>query len=326
MGIAEDVVVRVDGFTFLADFVVVNFEPDPRVPIILGRPFLRTVKALIDLYEEKLTLRVGNDELFYSGEDQCLIFEEFAMNHTLLCEFIELRDNDDSILKKDVYEENFQVYSNPFLEFDDNFKSSNVNPLFNEMDEDVKNENSNVSNSDEPVLLNTPLSDKVECSDLEDSIDEIDAFLAMEVSSDFKEVIFDHEPKQDESIHDTSISFSPRSDPLHHEFAGELLTLPSSNVREHEEYLSLMTLLCEISTSQSTENIPSSLIPVEDSEPVQEEINIFLVTDDLIPPSVENDDSEDEDNSTFLPKHVTLIIKITPFSSSFPASSGTTRC
>ncbi|GJX30017.1 reverse transcriptase domain-containing protein [Tanacetum coccineum] len=42
MGIAEDVVVRVDGFTFLADFVVVNFEPDPRVPIILGRPFLRT--------------------------------------------------------------------------------------------------------------------------------------------------------------------------------------------------------------------------------------------------------------------------------------------
>ncbi|GJR46120.1 reverse transcriptase domain-containing protein [Tanacetum coccineum] len=58
MGIAEDVVVRVDGFTFLADFVVVNFEPDPRVPIILGRPFLRTAKALIDLYEEKLTLRV----------------------------------------------------------------------------------------------------------------------------------------------------------------------------------------------------------------------------------------------------------------------------
>ncbi|GJU64913.1 reverse transcriptase domain-containing protein [Tanacetum coccineum] len=57
MGIAEDVVVRVDGFTFLADFVVVNFELDPRVPIILGRPFLRTAKALIDLYEETLTLR-----------------------------------------------------------------------------------------------------------------------------------------------------------------------------------------------------------------------------------------------------------------------------
>ncbi|GJY56710.1 reverse transcriptase domain-containing protein [Tanacetum coccineum] len=68
MGIAEDVVVRVDGFTFLADFVVVNFEPDPRVPIILGRPFLRTAKALIDLYEETLTLRVGKEELVYYAD------------------------------------------------------------------------------------------------------------------------------------------------------------------------------------------------------------------------------------------------------------------
>ncbi|GJW09347.1 reverse transcriptase domain-containing protein [Tanacetum coccineum] len=68
MGIAEDVVVRVDGFTFLTDFVVVNFEPDPRVPIILGRPFLRTAKALIDLYEETLTLRVGKEELVYYAD------------------------------------------------------------------------------------------------------------------------------------------------------------------------------------------------------------------------------------------------------------------
>ncbi|GJW04253.1 reverse transcriptase domain-containing protein [Tanacetum coccineum] len=46
MRIAEDVIVRVDKFNFLADFVIVDFEVDPRVPIILGRPFLRTTKAL----------------------------------------------------------------------------------------------------------------------------------------------------------------------------------------------------------------------------------------------------------------------------------------
>ncbi|GJW96325.1 reverse transcriptase domain-containing protein [Tanacetum coccineum] len=46
MGIAEDVIVKVDKFNFLADFVIVDFEADPRVPIILGRPFLRTAKAL----------------------------------------------------------------------------------------------------------------------------------------------------------------------------------------------------------------------------------------------------------------------------------------
>ncbi|GJW50583.1 reverse transcriptase domain-containing protein [Tanacetum coccineum] len=43
MGIAEDVVVRVDGFTFLADFVVVNFEPDPRVPMIRSNYTLKYI-------------------------------------------------------------------------------------------------------------------------------------------------------------------------------------------------------------------------------------------------------------------------------------------
>ncbi|GJV96414.1 hypothetical protein Tco_1547991 [Tanacetum coccineum] len=79
-----------------------------------------------------------------------------------------------TLLKKDVH---FQVYSNLLFEFDDDFTSSNVNPLFNEMDEDNENENSNVSDSDEPVLLNSPLTDKVECFTPEDDIiDDIDAF------------------------------------------------------------------------------------------------------------------------------------------------------
>ncbi|GKG32240.1 hypothetical protein Tco_0427190, partial [Tanacetum coccineum] len=92
-----------------------------------------------------------------------------------------------TLLKKVVHEENFQVYSNPLFEFDNNFTSSNENPLFNEMVEDFVNENSNVANSDEPVFLNTPLTDKVECSDPEVDIDEIDVFLAMKVSSNFEE-------------------------------------------------------------------------------------------------------------------------------------------
>ncbi|GKE92050.1 hypothetical protein Tco_1573145, partial [Tanacetum coccineum] len=234
-------------------------------------------------------------------------------------------------LKKVVHEENFQVYSSPLFEFDDNFTSSNENPLFNEMDKDVENKNANVSDSNEPVLLNIPLTDKVECFDSEDDIDEINAFLALKVYSNFEEgyfdsegdviflenllsddtthnlapeVISDHEPKQNESIHNTSITFSPKSDPLHHEFVGELLTLPSTNDHEFEEYLSLMTVLCKISTSWSQENVhvnqssiieslPVSPIPVEDSKLAQEEIDIFLVPDDLIPPCV---DSESEDN------------------------------
>ncbi|GJY05583.1 hypothetical protein Tco_0371523 [Tanacetum coccineum] len=52
IGIAKDVNVKVGVFQFPADFVVVDFEPDPRVPLILGRCFLKTSRALIDVYED----------------------------------------------------------------------------------------------------------------------------------------------------------------------------------------------------------------------------------------------------------------------------------
>nr|GEX21749.1 reverse transcriptase domain-containing protein [Tanacetum cinerariifolium] len=60
-GVVEDVFIKVGKFHFLIDFVVVDFEADPRVPLILGRSFLRTGRALIDVYKEEITLRV-NDE------------------------------------------------------------------------------------------------------------------------------------------------------------------------------------------------------------------------------------------------------------------------
>ncbi|GJT23176.1 reverse transcriptase domain-containing protein [Tanacetum coccineum] len=222
MGIAEDVVVRVYGFTFLADFVVFNFKPGPIVPIILGRPFLRTAKALIDLYEEKLTLLVGSDELvFYAEKSEKSKNKQFAYaisvidflkdapfsgsttNHSdalplssspvKTSEILEEFADELTLSKKVVHDINFQVYSNRLFEFDDNFTFSNENPLFNEIDEDVKNKNSNVSDSNEPVLLNTPLSDKVKCFDPEDEIDKIDTFLAIEVSSNFEKGYFDSE-------------------------------------------------------------------------------------------------------------------------------------
>ncbi|GJY30917.1 hypothetical protein Tco_0414412 [Tanacetum coccineum] len=51
IGIAKDVNVKVGVFQFPADFVVVDFEPDPRVPLILRRCFIKTGRALIDVYE-----------------------------------------------------------------------------------------------------------------------------------------------------------------------------------------------------------------------------------------------------------------------------------
>ncbi|GKB06264.1 reverse transcriptase domain-containing protein [Tanacetum coccineum] len=53
VGIARDVFVLVGKFTFPADFFIVDYERDPRVPLILGRPFLRTARALIEVREKK---------------------------------------------------------------------------------------------------------------------------------------------------------------------------------------------------------------------------------------------------------------------------------
>ncbi|GJT20458.1 reverse transcriptase domain-containing protein [Tanacetum coccineum] len=65
-GVAEDVFVKVRKFHFSTDFVVVDFEADPRVPFILGRSFLRTGRALIDVYGEEITLRVDNEVVTFN--------------------------------------------------------------------------------------------------------------------------------------------------------------------------------------------------------------------------------------------------------------------
>nr|GEU40682.1 hypothetical protein [Tanacetum cinerariifolium] len=60
-GITRDVFVPVGKFTFPADFVIVDYESDPRVPLILGRPFLRTGRALIDVHGEEMILHFLED-------------------------------------------------------------------------------------------------------------------------------------------------------------------------------------------------------------------------------------------------------------------------
>ncbi|GJY81375.1 reverse transcriptase domain-containing protein [Tanacetum coccineum] len=68
-GIAEDVFVKVGTFYFPADFVVVDYDADPRVPLILGRPFLRTARALIDVHGEEMTLRHDDKSVTFKVGD-----------------------------------------------------------------------------------------------------------------------------------------------------------------------------------------------------------------------------------------------------------------
>nr|GEY63024.1 reverse transcriptase domain-containing protein [Tanacetum cinerariifolium] len=65
LGVTEDVFVKVGKFYFSTDFGVVNYDVDPRVPLILGRPFLRMARALIDVHGEELTLRVNDEAITF---------------------------------------------------------------------------------------------------------------------------------------------------------------------------------------------------------------------------------------------------------------------
>nr|GEV85956.1 reverse transcriptase domain-containing protein [Tanacetum cinerariifolium] len=77
--IARDVFIPVGKFTFPADFVIVDYESDPKVPLILGRPFLQTARALIDVHgeemilcdgDERVTLNMRHDTSSYSNQPQ----------------------------------------------------------------------------------------------------------------------------------------------------------------------------------------------------------------------------------------------------------------
>ena len=65
-GVIEDVLVKVDKFIFLVDFAVLEMEEDRKIPLILGRPFLATGRALIDVHSGNLTLQVNDEEVQFN--------------------------------------------------------------------------------------------------------------------------------------------------------------------------------------------------------------------------------------------------------------------
>ncbi|GJT43936.1 reverse transcriptase domain-containing protein [Tanacetum coccineum] len=103
LGIAENVFVKVGEFYFPVDFVILDFVADPRVPLILGRPFLRTARVLIDVHGEDF--KTFSNPLFEKQDD-------FPSR------------NDESILKGEVNTETLKSYLNPLFENDEEIISN----------------------------------------------------------------------------------------------------------------------------------------------------------------------------------------------------------
>ncbi|GJS62787.1 reverse transcriptase domain-containing protein [Tanacetum coccineum] len=110
-GLTEVVFVKVENFHFPTDFVVVDFEADPRVPLILGRSFLRTGHALIDVYGEEITLRVDNEVVTFNL-DQSTRYSS---------------TNNKSVNRIDIIDAVYEEYALEFLGFP-NFSGGNLIP------------------------------------------------------------------------------------------------------------------------------------------------------------------------------------------------------
>ncbi|GKE78774.1 hypothetical protein Tco_1544894 [Tanacetum coccineum] len=179
--------------------------------------------------------------------------------------------DDESSHEEVIHEISFKTYSNPLFDLDEEIISSEFKLIHNE---DLHSTTKNDHFDTESYLLESLLN------------------------------------------RDTLMASSPKIDSLFDEFSGELITIPPRIVREHKEYISLMErLLYDNSSPRPPEDfhaIPNTIIeslsifsiPVEDSDSLREEIDIFPGPDDSIPPGIESDDydSEDDDNSTSFPE------------------------
>ncbi|GJY90616.1 reverse transcriptase domain-containing protein [Tanacetum coccineum] len=170
-GLAEDAFVKVGSFHFPTDFVVVDFEADPRVPLILGRSFLRTGRALIDVYEGELILRNGDERLIFHVDKHP---QKHANESIKMINFIDVscKDSFGEVLR---------------LKKSKNFSSGSTTPLSDSCPSLTSFETSDSlleEFADELALLNLfPLGN--EDDDFEADLREIELLLNRDPSTDF---------------------------------------------------------------------------------------------------------------------------------------------
>nr|GEV07746.1 reverse transcriptase domain-containing protein [Tanacetum cinerariifolium] len=146
VGVAKNVFVKVGTFHFTADFVAVDFDTEPRVPLILKRSFLKTGRALIDVFEGELTLHVGKEAITFNPDQT----SRHSANY-----------NDMTANRIDVIDMACEEYSQEVFGFSDVIASGNLTPYYDPFFSTF-------------YLTLTPLGD----SDF--LLEEVDAFLALE--------------------------------------------------------------------------------------------------------------------------------------------------
>ncbi|GJY92662.1 hypothetical protein Tco_0508444 [Tanacetum coccineum] len=151
---------------------------------------------ILILREFEDTSGSDSENVLPSSDDFSPIFEEKSVTlSNPLFDSNNFTSSDNELLSDEGISEDVKIYSNPLFEFDDEYISSDVNPLFDEVLENIESKDSYVSNLDDLALLVTPLfgANEDECFDPGGVIDEIDAFLDMDISTDIENGYHDSE-------------------------------------------------------------------------------------------------------------------------------------
>nr|GEU72718.1 reverse transcriptase domain-containing protein [Tanacetum cinerariifolium] len=154
IGVAEDVFIKVGKFHFSADFVVVDFDADPRVPLILERSFFKTGRALIDVFEGELTLRVGKEAITFNLDQT----SRYLANY-----------NDMTANRSDVIDMACEEYSQEVLGFSDVITSGNPTPYYD-------------------LIVSTSSPTLIPFGDNDFLLEQVDAFLALDDDATLPEV------------------------------------------------------------------------------------------------------------------------------------------
>ncbi|GJR92634.1 hypothetical protein Tco_0264808 [Tanacetum coccineum] len=217
-----------DGFFTPRDNIELLLHLDPSISIVSilegtilekeSDEFIKSnVEDLIPIpRESEDTSGSDSKSVLPSSNDFSPIFEEKSVTFSNpLFDSNDFTSSDNELLSDEDVPEDVKIYSNSLFEFDDEYISSDVNPLFDEVLEDIECKDSYDSNLDESTFLVTPLSDanEDECFDPGGVIDEIDAFLDMDISTDIENGYHDSEGDiiylESLLIDDTSLNLPP---------------------------------------------------------------------------------------------------------------------
>ncbi|GJX98386.1 reverse transcriptase domain-containing protein [Tanacetum coccineum] len=274
--IARDVFVPVGKFTFPADFVIVDYESDPHVLLILGRPFLRTARALIDVHGEEMILRdesINMIDVYNVSHEE--ILEDLSSSSPTLT----------SIEESDLIWEEFEAYlvSDSFPPGNSN-PSSPLHPFHNSL--------SGSTTSSSPSLSISETNDY----SLEEFADELAHFtfplgidyLPFDAESDLREIeyLLNHDPiKEMDSILEDSVD-SPDDNLV------DTITHP-----HHYRMIMMMNFLILISSSDFLPSPECDLVFYEDFFEVdalsstnnedKKATNASLILEDFNPPLYE---------------------------------------